>query len=728
MEKADSVKRTSKEAVEAPENRRTFLRQAIGATGGIALAQILPAPLAEAQAGSPPFANPDEIRYRANERKLRAVIEMNNEVTRNIPNVANNLRLRYFQGWDPANPSKKAPASLTNVSPGPTLRARLGDKVEISFFNRVDDSKFPYSFVTEGSKTNPGFGCDASNPLAQYPTNDQFPNCFHGSSTANLHFHGTHTNPDGLGDNVLVQVLPDTTKDLEKKWAKTFDDVFNAATIPPQWDSMPPYYRTEQEKLVKAHDEEARKQAEKNKLPPPTPLWDSNSKQIHAHPQEWPQYIMGAFPNTFEIPEYKPGGKYVMGQAPGTHWYHAHKHGSTALHMLNGLAGALIIEGGYDRSLREFYGPNFVEDILVFQQIDTQQNLERTNPNPARTGGGQQLVNGQKTPTITMKPGEIQLWRIVNATVGSVGGVAGPGTIGPDLFTAKDFEFRQIAQDGVQFKWENYRDQPFLTSKRPGGLRIFAGNRADVLVKAPLTPGTTAITSNKKNVLFVQVSNVPAVNMDFFDEKTKSKYPEFPKFLDDLPVPQNHASPHAVRFGWDAEPTRNQVGGGRITSPQNLYGTPPHFTIDGKQFEQTGPVVDQCVKLGDLQDWLLENHTTVPHPFHIHVNPFQVVEINIPAADPNSGITWTDYKPAGNYVWQDVITIPPGAINSKTGRLEPGRVTIRHQFVDFSGTYVLHCHILAHEDRGMMQLVRVVDPKVEPVYPAACQAAIPQHH
>jgi hypothetical protein len=50
---------------------------------------------------------------------------------------------------------------------------------------------------------------------------------------------------------------------------------------------------------------------------------------------------------------------------------------------------------------------------------------------------------------------------------------------------------------------------------------------------------------------------------------------------------------------------------------------------------------------------------------------------------------------------------------------------IRHQFVDFTGTYVLHCHILAHEDRGMMQLFRVVEAGQ---YPNACQANIPQHN
>ena len=54
-----------------------------------------------------------------------------------------------------------------------------------------------------------------------------------------------------------------------------------------------------------------------------------------------------------------------MGQAPGTHWYHGHKHGSTALNLANGMAGALIIEGDYDDKLNPFFTK---QQVLVLQQ------------------------------------------------------------------------------------------------------------------------------------------------------------------------------------------------------------------------------------------------------------------------------------------------------------------------------------------------------------------------
>jgi FtsP/CotA-like multicopper oxidase with cupredoxin domain len=112
------------------------------------------------------------------------------------------------------------------------------------------------------------------------------------------------------------------------------------------------------------------------------------------------------------------------------------------------------------------------------------------------------------------------------------------------------------------------------------------------------------------------------------------------------------------------------------------------------------------------------------HPFHIHINPFQVIRIESPVKDKHATIYSAENPATDHPIWQDVINIPSGVINTD-GTLVPGKVRIRHRFVDFTGTYVLHCHILAHEYRGMMQLVRVVTPAE---YKKGCQIAIPMHH
>lgn len=687
-------------------SRRDFLRGALslasvaGLGPLIAQAQTLPGAI---------FANPAGISSKNG--KLRAVIELNSEIERSVPNVANKVRLRYFQGWDLDNPAVKAPDLTASdaVTPGPTLRAKLGDQVQIAFLNRIDDKLFAHTFDTAAGQAS--YGCDLTSNPGLYPAADQFPNCFHGSSTANLHFHGSHTSPDGLADDVLVQVMP--VKDLnEKEWISIFEEIFRGP-VPTSWHNMPVDYQKKQEEQVTKIDKA---------------LWDFDQRQIAAG--QWPQYIAGAFPNYFEIPDYK-SGQYKMGQAPGTHWYHAHKHGSTSLHILSGMAGAFIIEGEYDQFLRGFYElgdayPAAFEKIFVIQNIDPSQNLERQMVLSARTGSGQQLINGMKTPTIQMRPDEVQLWRFVNATVGS----DATGWIFPDVFQTEGFQFQQTAMDGVQFSDANYKNQPFLSgavpnvraAKRPG-LLLSAGNRADVLVQAPPSPtdGPVPFTSKGVTLFFVNVTN-DAPSDPSVGKKLPSQWPEMPQFLKDLRDPPRY--PHYVTFGWDAEPQRNQTGGARLTTTSaGLFQVPPRFTIDNKQFEEFGPTIEQCMPINLLQDWVVENHTTISHPFHIHINPFQVMEIDTPSVDEAGRATYSIYKPVSDQVWQDVIALPAGV--SVNGQVVPGRVRIRHQFVDFTGTYVLHCHILAHEDRGMMQLVRVVDADT---YPGACQANIPQHH
>jgi hypothetical protein len=248
---------------------------------------------------------------------------------------------------------------------------------------------------------------------------------------------------------------------------------------------------------------------------------------------------------------------------------------------------------------------------------------------------------------------------------------------------------------------------------------LAGGNRADLLVQAPSKPGVYSFVS-RSTIFFVNVTG-PAVTLP--SGAFPNTWAQMPKFLNDLskPGPKDVVNPNSpVKFQW--EDGRSVPG----LLPKNPPGFPPHFMINGKQFEDDGPRIDQCMPLNGLQDWVLENYTSVTaHPFHIHINPFQVIEIQTPTSQNQ----YSKYVPPNNYLWQDVIAIPPAVITTdssgKVTNITPGRVTIRQTYLDFIGTYVLHCHILAHEDRGMMQLVRVV-PAAN--YPARCQGNIPAHH
>lgn len=509
---------------------------------------------------------------------------------------------------------------------------------------------------------------------------------------------------------------------------------------PHTWSDLPDAWTRKQRNLLRTHD----------RSNPKDRLWDENQKQISA--KGWPQYYVGAFPFCFRLPEYTaamwpPPAEHPlkMGQSPGTHWYHAHKHGSTAINVSNGMTGAFIIEGKYDTDLNAFYGKvgdeawARAQPVLVINQLGQSPNLLSPNQlNNVVVGQHAFSVNGRLQPTLTMRPGEVQLWRIVNTSSRSFAHFVSP---------ANGFEWRQIAQDGVQFTFENYKgslNKPVL---------LAPGNRADLLVKAPANPSKYGImvqdivtrvgltTTNPQSVvlMYAEVAGNAPENQkqtQFIGLDADSTFPAFPSFLADIA---------------DKEVKYRRT----LTFNSKGQGMKQQHTIDGEPFSEDK--IGARVLLNMVEEWTLENTTVftpapIDHPFHIHINPFQVVEIFDPNdtvnvdgkavpkyvfydepdtrdpaqcyLNPSNPKTWKDcHDEKPRNIWWDVFPIPSGKIATrKDGQqildsngqpmVVPGYFKMRSRFVDFPGLYVLHCHILAHEDRGMMTIVEV--QKVSP--------------
>lgn len=735
-----------------------------------------------------------------------------------------------------------APSPYGDPMPGPTLRARVGDLVQLSFINQINPGNFGDSI--DRAEKNRGGGCDES---AGYPKSvgDKFPDCFHGSSTGNIHFHGTHTNPNSTGDNVFIEVRPSRRENnrpvvTQESVRRSFDEFYARCEAklnvnnplrewPKTWGDMPNYWTAEQERLLKLYDGDM----EQKYGPGVKKLWPINRRQVEQG--AWPQYYAGAFPYCFRLPQYKEdlttpaaaastgggtgtgvgtgrgavtgggmgrgggmgtgggmgagrgagtgGGQpptsggagtaelghtgmgghgtsevpLIMGQSPGTHWYHAHKHGSTAINVANGMTGAFIIEGDeYDEALNAFYGAGWTRSesahVLMVNQIGVTPNLARGAA--SRIDKGPDFsVNGRLRPVISMKPGEVQMWRIVNGS-----GRAGMYFSGPPA----GFQWRQLAQDGVQFQDVNYQNS------LNDSFMMAAGNRVDLLVKAPLAPCKNA--QGRPDVCPVLVQN--AVDMTDLGSANKVTLLSV-RVTTDKPDPNSNRSkfipvaPTPPRFLKDIEDS--EVTGTklmRFASKPPFGGTPQH-TIDGQQFDGE---VGAVVLLNKVEEWKILNETfvsaTTPgisHPFHIHINPFQVTEVFSPndtipdptnpantiplyVFDPQAKVspgqclldpfadpsTWKPCTASQktNLVWWDVFPIPSGQtvtttrnrIDPKTGQPiidkttgQPVKVTVnvpgyfkmRSRFVDYSGFYVIHCHILAHEDRGMMTIVEV---------------------
>ena len=710
----------------------------------------------------------------ADEQRAQTLAPSNN-VTKCLPQLR-----RFYQDHESLGPLDID--KVRRPVPGPTLRATVGDIVQLTFLNQIDLLDYGNSIdryeTAKGNLSAPGAGCDAVTTPGGYPqlgtdaqgkpVFDSMPNCFHGSSTGNLHFHGTHTNPNTTGDDVFLGVRPSPRVKgvplVTAAYVKNDFDAFFAQCKsllqanslnpwPVNWQSngglqhftLGPDSATfrSQQTLLKEYDATL---PPVSQSPDPRALWPVDDAANQAH--QWPIYYVGAFPYCFVLPEFpgrNAGAKPRMGQAPGTHWYHAHKHGSTHLNVSNGMAGAFIIEGpSYDGMLDAFYnqyrtdtktGWTRQQTTMVVAQLGGVANLE------VGAGGKSAFaVNGQINPDITMYPGEVQMWRIVNTSAIS-------GFYLPSL--PAGFSWRQIAQDGVQFDDENYRAR----IERP--VFVAAGNRIDLLVQASptLKPGATSVLNVVQGVSVStaqqQPANVPLVTIRIGGSgKSMPFIPHLgprPSFLNDIAASEVvNKTPRELTF--------NTAG---VASGQSEH------TINNVKFGQTNPWL--VPDLNVAEEWKVINTTAAPidHPFHIHINPFQIAALfdpnqplmganNQPVKDaqgnvvgvyvvsttapapgslqpgqcwvnPNDPKTFVPCAQPGRHappygaktnIWWDVFPIPaartftpPGA-NAKPIVI-PGYFVMRSRFVDYAGNYVMHCHILAHEDRGMMMTVEV---------------------
>jgi len=104
------------------------------------------------------------------------------------------------------------------------------------------------------------------------------------------------------------------------------------------------------------------------------------------------------------------------------------------------------------------------------------------------------------------------------------------------------------------------------------------------------------------------------------------------------------------------------------------------FTIDGQSFDAARTNI--TADLGTTEDWVITNTSNMDHPLHLHAWPFRVIDRTSGAPDVPG--------------WKDTVNVPAGST-----------VTIRVPFTDITGRTVYHCHILDHEDQGMMGVIRV---------------------
>ncbi len=373
----------------------------------------------------------------------------------------------------------------------------------------------------------------------------------------------------------------------------------------------------------------------------------------------------------------------------GTFWYHAHVHGSTALQVSSTIEGAIIVKGGLDNVPQI---SKAADQIFVLQQISYNQDGKIVDANEMyddweRTGENT-MVNGQYVPLIQMREGEVQRWRLIHAGVDQSLYL---GTTGGPLY--------EIATDGNALgridAWHK-------------NLELEPGYRSDVLFKAPMRPGRyylfTGAVSAEKSLLFL---NYPGALKTGDIKGTPTKYIvaiNVTNVVNDMPLPteaqlkplapykpitRNELTGEPQKVEFAAEDAICQ-GTGQCKPCTPKGDDDPDctnkFMVDWYVFPN-GPT--RQLKLNTASSWTISiprSSEAQAHPFHVHVNPFEVVRLGPDGRDET--------------VWKDTLMI-------REGSPEKYRVVLS-RYEDYTGAFVLHCHILPHEDKGMMQTVEIV--------------------
>ncbi|WDE01839.1 multicopper oxidase domain-containing protein [Thalassomonas actiniarum] len=353
---------------------------------------------------------------------------------------------------------------------------------------------------------------------------------------------------------------------------------------------------------------------------------------------------------------------------------HAHLHGSTAPQVQNGMAGALILIGDIDRTLSGQYGISLEKDndkIMILLQ------MEMTDVPLCETSDKGQVivtsVNGQCLPKISGEAGDIQRWRFIHAGISATLNLA-------VVYEGGKKKLHEFARDGITMNGTQVQENIVLQP----------GYRSDVLFQFPecqsypcemflIDEETSAASSflgesePDSYVAKIVIENKAATAM------TMPKASVFTNPYPFICEPQNFqecSEKLAVKKVWFANEPKDPN--------DDSQGT--YKTVNGGVYPDT-PVMD--LTLNDKNTWKLwvgdkQEVNGASHPFHIHVNPFQVVDEN------------------GFSYWKDTLLV-----NGTDNYGEENAITVVSRYENFDGEFVLHCHNLDHEDDGMMMKVRI---------------------
>ncbi len=353
----------------------------------------------------------------------------------------------------------------------------------------------------------------------------------------------------------------------------------------------------------------------------------------------------------FQIPADHPGG--VV-------YYHPHAHGTVAKQILGGLGGMIVVRGELDQ-IPEIQAAQ--EQFVFLKDFSTTDNWQGRNA--WQTGlmagreGGIVTINGALEPTWSMPASGLLRLQLVNAS---------------------NARFYRLALEAHPFYLISTDGHPIEKPVELSELLLVPGERAEVLVQAqpnrsgefhlmdmPYERGGSGMMGGGMmrghhggGAGPTKAQPLATIRYDAASITQPVALPNQLVAISSLPRPKEQ---RRFRLNHGMSPGRGMV-----------------FLINGKAFDPKR--IDTRVQLGSTEEWVVSNTGVMDHPFHLHVNPFQIISRN--------------GQPEPFRAWKDTVVV-------KTG--ETLRLHVR--FTDFPGKTVYHCHILDHEERAMMGVIEM---------------------
>ena len=412
---------------------------------------------------------------------------------------------------------------------------------------------------------------------------------------------------------------------------------------------------------------------------------------MHWHGMHVPAEMDGT-PHQIIEPDEAWTASFEVDQQAATLWYHPHTHEETGRQAYLGIAGLLIIDDEESERLElpNTYGVDDIPLIIQDRRFDRDSQF-LFELRQGAVYGDHILVNGTSNPRLSVEARLIR-FRLLNGSNARI------YYLGFD----DDREFFQIATDG------GFLEEPYRTTR----VVLAPGERAEILVDFSDSRPVVLKSYPEAGLLQTVEAFFDGAGSGHFDilrfdpSSTSTESHTIPSRLNSI---ERIAESKATRSrpmrlggfgpgGGNAQAGGDGRGGGRPgngPTDQNAQGAgrrqggrfgsaPP---INGKRMDMHR--IDEVVRLGDTEIWDVTNQTGQPHPFHVHLVQFQVLDRD---GEPPAG---------AERGWKDTVLVRPG---------ERVRIIMSFtRYADPKTPYMYHCHIMEHEDRGMMGQFLVVE-------------------